>query len=81
MADKQRTSIQAPGGMPGNLSHKRTADASTASEILALRGATALLFGSMECRQEADSAEEAGRCAIPASSTTGLLSPLGLGAK
>ncbi len=43
--------------------------------------ATALLFGSMQCRQEADSAEEAGRCAIPASSTTGLLSPLGLGAK
>lgn len=43
--------------------------------------ATALLFGSMECRQEADSAEEAGRCAIPASSTTGLLSPFGLGAK
>jgi hypothetical protein len=55
--------------------------------------ANALLFGSMKCAQGADavvvgppgsercSAEEAGRCATPTSSTTGLLSPAGLGTK
>jgi hypothetical protein len=54
--------------------------------------AAALLFGSMECTQEPNAvvrspggtrymAEEAGRCATPASSTTGLLSPLDSGTK